>query len=248
MSDTKKAELLKAVLLLRYRTTQPNSSSHKFLSYKNISDTLNLNYHVVQHLCRNSLLKQQLISPEKQVRVLEQVHIDYLLSQRTLEMYSGLTMKQRTIRFHRVYTNKRIAVTTLRRLYLKNGIKRKKIRQEKPKPNLMRPNHLQECQTALNELREAKAEERVIIYLDELNFTKRSLLTREWSSKNSNLSVDQEEVYVGYRSVIASMTETKGIDHLQLHMEAINADNFIVYLKALLANNASALLLCSWIG
>ena len=86
-------------------------------------------------------------------------------------------------------------------------------------------------------MREAKAEERVIIYLDELNFTKRSLLTREWSSKNSNLSVDQEEVYVGYRSVIASMTEEKGIDHLQLHMEAINADDFIVYLKALRAKH-----------
>ena len=112
------------------------------LSHGVIAETLNLNYHVVQHLCRKALLKQQPISPEKQVRVLEQVHIDYLLSQRTLEMYSGLTMKQRTIRFHRVYTNKRIAVTTLRRLYLKNGIKRKKIRQEKPKPNLMRPNHL----------------------------------------------------------------------------------------------------------
>ena len=142
MSDTKRTELLKAVLLLRYRTTQPTSSSHKFLSYKNIADTLNLNYHVVQHLCRKALLKQQPISPEKQVRVLEQVHIDYLLSQRTLEMYSGLTMKQRTIRFHRVYTDKRIAVTTLRRLYLKNGIKRKKIRQEKPIPNLIRPNHV----------------------------------------------------------------------------------------------------------
>ena len=142
MSDTKRTELLKAVMLLRYRTTQSTSSSHKFLSYKNIADTLNLNYHVVQHLCRKALLKQQPISPEKQVRVLEQVHIDYLLSQRTLEMYSGLTMKQRTIRFHRVYTDKRIAVTTLRRLYLKNGIKRKKIRQEKPIPNLIRPNHV----------------------------------------------------------------------------------------------------------
>ena len=91
-------------------------------------------------------------------------------------------------------------------------------------------------------MREAKAEERVIVYLDELNFTKRSLLTREWSSKNSNLSVDQEEVYVGYRSVIASMTEEKGIDHLQLHMEAINADNFIVHLKALRAKHGKRLL------
>ena len=44
----------------------------------------------------------------------------------------------------------------------------------------------------------------------------------EWSSKNFNLSVDQEEVYQGYRSVIACMTEDKGIDHCQIYDNAIN--------------------------
>ena len=55
----------------------------------------------------------------------------------------------------------------------------------------------------------------------------------EWSSKNFNLSVDQEEVYQGYRSVIACMTEDKGIDHCQIYDDAINADIFVAYLKAL---------------
>ena len=63
----------------------------------------------------------------------------------------------------------------------------------------------------LEELTQARNEDRLIVYLDEINFTKRSLLLREWSGRNTNLTVDQKEVYDGYRSVIACMTEEHGI-------------------------------------
>ena len=54
--------------------------------------------------------------------------------------------------------------------------------------------------------------------LQKITFTKRSLLLREYSCKNSNLTVDQKEVYDGYRSVIASMTEEGGILQCETHM------------------------------
>ena len=63
----------------------------------------------------------------------------------------------------------------------------------------------------LEEITQARDEGRLIIYLDEINFSKRSLVMREYSGKNTNLSVDQKEVYDGYRSVIACMTEEDGI-------------------------------------
>ena len=66
-----------------------------------------------------------------------------------------------------------------------------------------------------------------IIYLDEINFTKRSLCLREWSHKNSNLAVDQQDVYVGYRSVIASMTAENGMGCISAHPKAINSLDFI---------------------
>ena len=72
-----------------------------------------------------------------------------------------------------------------------------------------------------------------MIYLDEINFTKRSLKLRDWSAKNSNLAVDQQEVYVGYRSVIASMTEEKGISLIMIYEQAINNSDFCHYLKKL---------------
>ena len=45
---------------------------------------------------------------------------------------AGFPLKQRAVMFHRMFTDKRIAVTSLRKLYLKNKITQKKVRQEKP--------------------------------------------------------------------------------------------------------------------
>ena len=72
-----------------------------------------------------------------------------------------------------------------------------------------------------------KAEGRKFIYLDENNFTKRSISLREWSGKNINLTIDNEDIYVGYRSVIASMTEEDGILHISIQDSAVNSEDFI---------------------
>jgi hypothetical protein len=49
--------------------------------------------------------------------------------------------------------------------------------------------------------------------------------------KNSNLTVNQEEVYIGYRSVIAAMTEENGIGLIKIHDQACNGEDFRDYLK-----------------
>ena len=92
--------------------------------------------------------------------------------------------------FHRQFTNKRIAVTSLRKLYLRNGIKRKKVRMEKVIPQKLKDNFAEQCQQLLNKLDQVKREGRKLVYLDEINFTKRSLKLVEWSGRSTNLSVD----------------------------------------------------------
>ena len=94
--------------------------------------------------------------------------------------------------FHRKFPHKRIAVTSLRRLYLTHGIKRKIVRQEKLRPSHIRDNLEESKRKKLAEINAAIAEGRKMLWLDELNFTKRTLQSKEWSSKNTNLSVDQE--------------------------------------------------------
>ena len=71
------------------------------------------------------------------------------------------------------------------------------------------------------------------MYLDETLFGKRSLVQRDWASKNSNLSVNQEEVCSGFRNVIASMTEEGGMCHIQIQEKPCDADDFIYYLHVL---------------
>ena len=90
-----------------------------------------MTYNQVQHICRTALRPTKTLSDDKLVRQLGPEHVQYLTSMHTLERWAGLTMKQRTVLFHRRFTDKRIAVTSLRRLYLRHGIRRKKVRLEK---------------------------------------------------------------------------------------------------------------------
>ena len=65
LSEKKKAEMIRAVLLLRFRRTDPGPRSTKFLSYAKIAGMLNLTVNEVAHQCRkaqaapNSLKKQK---------------------------------------------------------------------------------------------------------------------------------------------------------------------------------------------
>ena len=126
------------------------------------------------------------------MRRLDERHRAFLLSPQTLERWAGKTLKERTVLFHRIYTDKRIAVTTLRRLYLRHGVRRKKVRQEKVLPGSMRAEFQQRCRTLLDKLAEVKARGLRLVWLDEVSFTKRSINMREWSGRNSNLTIDQQ--------------------------------------------------------
>jgi hypothetical protein len=80
---------------------------------------------------------------------LEQEHVDFLTNAFTLEEWAGETLKRRTILFHRTFPDKRIAVTSLRRFYLKHGVRRKKVRQEKYMPANTRISFQNNCRQLL---------------------------------------------------------------------------------------------------
>ena len=134
MTTEKKAALRTLALLSRFRTSKPTKKAWKYTTYRAIAAALNLTQNEVQHICRKALTPQKTLTSKQLVRKLDQEHIDFLISPITLERWAGLIMKKRTVYFHRKFTNKRIAVTSLRRLYLRHGIKCKKVRQEKVMP------------------------------------------------------------------------------------------------------------------
>ena len=226
-------ELREAVLLLRFRCMQPKPDARKYFAYSTIARSLVMTYNQVQHICRTALRPSTPIIPENRVRRLEGQHIDFLLSERVLEQWAGKTMRERTVLFHRQFPDKRIAVTTLRRLYLKHKVRRKRVRHEKVMPPRLRAQYREKCNKLLAELEWAKNEGRTIVFLDEINFTKLSLSRTEWSARNSNLSVDQREMYQGYRSVIATMTAEQGMGLCLIHLKAVDAEDFVAFLRRL---------------
>ena len=98
------------------------------MTYANIARVLQLPYATVQHICRYKPIPQHRKKYGGQERKLDQQHIDFLISPETLKLFAGATLKERTILFHRKFPNKKIAVTSLRCLYLKNRVKRKAVR------------------------------------------------------------------------------------------------------------------------
>ena len=116
------------MLLLRFRCTRPTPGARKYAAYSTIAQALPISYNQVQHICRAALRPINTPSGDRLVRKLGPEHVQYLTSLHTLEQWSGLTMKQRTVLFHRRFPDKRIAITTLRRLYLRHGIRCKKVR------------------------------------------------------------------------------------------------------------------------
>ena len=217
MSEDLRNQLKQAALLLRFRTSTPTTKSPRYLTYAAIASTLNLTCNEVQYLCTKALKPPKKITIRKKARMLDQEHIDFLLNLKTLEEWAGFTLKKRAKLFHRRFTDKRIAVTSLRRLYLKHGIKRKKVRQEKTMSEKVRMNFDQLCVNLLHELNTIKEKGLPIIYCDEILFGKRSIAQKDWASKNSNLTV--QEVCTGWRNVIASMTEHGGIFHVHIQTD-----------------------------
>ena len=139
---TKVEERSTAVLLLRFRTEKPDMKSYKFMSYASIAKITGLTYNQVQHICVKALktpspTKVPCLRPNK----LLQEHREFLINPKTLEVWAGSTIKERCQLFHRRFPNKRIAPTSLRRLYQQNKIKRKKVRQEKYLPGRLRANY-----------------------------------------------------------------------------------------------------------
>ena len=106
----------------------------------------------MQHICRAALRPAKTLSGDKLVRKLGPEHVGFLTSLHTLEQWSGLTMKQRTVLFHRRFPDKRIAVTSLRRLYLRHGIRRKRVRLEKAMTQRVRRNFVTSCQRLLEDM------------------------------------------------------------------------------------------------
>ena len=64
--------------------------------------------------------------------------LEYIGSQETLEAWQGKSLDERTVLFNSIFKPVKISSETLRKAYIKLGIKKKKIRQTKSVPEKTR--------------------------------------------------------------------------------------------------------------
>ena len=113
-------------------------------------------------------------------------------------------MDERVILFHRKFPHKVISATRLWRLYRQHGIKRKQVRVQKSMPARDLHNFNEQRERVLQELKAAKAKKLPMVYLDELVFTKRTMIFRDYSNRGQHLRIDERNLYQKYKSVIAT--------------------------------------------
>ena len=123
--------------------------------------------------------------------MLDTCHRAFLLSQDTLVRWAGHTVNERVSLFQAKFPDKRISASALRRLYLRHGVRRKEIKVQKLLPASTVQNFDTQRDAVLRKMTEARDTNLPILYLDEIAFTKRSLLSRTWSSRGMHVSVDQ---------------------------------------------------------
>ena len=85
MDAKRKEDLRKAVILIRFRSLKPIVKSHKYTSYKTISEVVGLSVNEVQHICRKALIPKRVLTFSQRAFRLDQSHIDFLTDPLTLE-------------------------------------------------------------------------------------------------------------------------------------------------------------------
>ena len=159
--------------------------------------------------------------------------LDYLLRPSTLKDWAGLTLDQRAVRLHRVFTNVKITGSYIGQIYSKNKIRRKKI-------------NIKKFSNAKTEIKiKAKVEENrelikghiaskeSIYYLDECMFTVKTHSTLEYAAKYQNVEVGASEYNIKSTAFIGVVSLNKGIFCYELFDRSVNKERFVFFLKKL---------------
>ena len=121
----------------------------------------------------------------------------------------------------------------LQHLYRRCRVRRKVVRLEKYMSQEVKLNFPQLHAELDIEISRVLKTKRKIIFLDEVVFTNKTMLMREYSAKGVNISIDRSKLSNGYWSVIAAISTDNKIEHLFFEQGAINMVLFNKFLKQL---------------
>lgn len=131
-------------------------------------------------------------------------------------------MKERVILFQARFPNKVLSPVKLFRLYKKSGVKYKNIKIEKKMSSDQEERFEDHRQRIKSKMAHAAANNMPVLYLDEIVFSKTSMIRRAYSSKYVHLTTQQENYYTSYHSAIVTVNTQLGIVHYVILDCAVN--------------------------
>ena len=156
--------------------------------------------------------------------------ISFLTSQETLEKQVGRSLNERCVLFHRQFSLMKISTWKLAQIYKQHGIKKKVIKHTKLRTPRQETRMKQQVTVIAVELQELIDQRYTIIYLDEVMFTTRTVLSREYSNKNQNIQIDYKDINTDTTAVIAAISFETGVDLCISHKKSVNIPKYLDYI------------------
>ena len=123
---------------------------------------------------------------------LEPRHVAFLTDIATLQAWGARSLAERVVLFHRHFGEIKITPSTLRRVYRRHNITRKALRYLKTlkyQPPEMRALEIIRMK---QEVRDAIAHGKRIIYTDEAMFTTATMLDRSYAGRHQNVTIEDK--------------------------------------------------------
>jgi len=129
--------------------------------------------------------------------------------------------------FHRSFGEIKISSSTLLKLYRSRGIKRNTLRYVKT----LRFQDPEKRQTyivnMIEQIKDAKARGKRIIFADEAVFTTATLPDRAYAAKKDNVTLEEKLCSSPEVAVVAGVSAERGLEAHYLHTKSIDSDSFI---------------------
>ncbi|TNV71416.1 hypothetical protein FGO68_gene5467 [Halteria grandinella] len=170
--------------------------------------------------------------PKRRLR-LKKLHKDYLLSEKTLQEWAHLSIKQRAKLFHRTFPEVKLSHTSLWRFYKSNGIRFKYIQKVKKVIDFHNQEYHAMFMHMVELLEQAREQKLPIVLLDEAVFTFNTFKTKAWSLPYKCIQVNDFAIKVKTQAFIGGITLDDGLLEWVIHPKSIKTVEFQAFLHQL---------------
>ena len=135
--------------------------------------------------------------------------------------------------FHRTFPELKISATLLHRTYQRHGISYKYIQRGKKVIDYTNQYYFNLFRDMYYAVKSARQVDKKLVWVDEAIFTFNTLGTKAWSSKYSSIQVNEKDARIKTMSLIAAISEDRGLEAFLVHPKSISTPEFVAFVKLL---------------